>query len=124
MLMQKVQGIGGVFIVAEDPEMLGAWYQEHLGVPLPPVTYQEREWQTSQGPTVFAFMQKDSEHFMRSNKTWAINFRVDDLDEMIAQLTSAGIEVTRDPEVYPNGIFASLTDPEGNLIQLWEPQNN
>ena len=119
--MQKINGIGGVFIVAQNPEMLGKWYQRHLGVPLPPASYEEPEWIPKQGPTVFAFMSADSEHFNGSDKTWALNFRVDDLEAMIAQLTNDGIKVKRDPEEYPNGIFASLVDPEGNLVQLWQP---
>ena len=52
---------------------------------------------------------------------WGINFRVRDLDAMIAQLRAAGIPVDVDPEDYPNSRFAQLTDPEGNAIQLWEP---
>jgi predicted enzyme related to lactoylglutathione lyase len=50
-----------------------------------------------------------------------INFRVSDLDAMVAQLRANESEVEVDAEVYPNGRFASLTDPEGNPIQLWEP---
>ena len=51
-----------------------------------------------------------------------INFRVGDLDAMIAQLSAADIEVEtkaeRDSEV---GRFARLHDPEGNPIELWQP---
>lgn len=50
-----------------------------------------------------------------------INFRVRNLDAMTAQLRAAGIDVEIDPELYPYGRFARLSDPEGNPIQLWEP---
>jgi predicted enzyme related to lactoylglutathione lyase len=50
-----------------------------------------------------------------------INFRVRSLDAMVAQLQAAGIEVAVDPQSYPNGRFARLSDPEGNPIELWEP---
>jgi predicted enzyme related to lactoylglutathione lyase len=50
-----------------------------------------------------------------------LNFRVADLDAMIAQLEAAGIAVRRDPETYPNGRFAWLNDPEGNPLELWQP---
>ena len=50
-----------------------------------------------------------------------INFRVNDLDKMIEQLRTEGIEVAMDDEVLPNGRFARLHDPEGNPIELWEP---
>ncbi|MNL18893.1 Glyoxalase-like domain protein [compost metagenome] len=52
---------------------------------------------------------------------WMVNFRVDDLDAMTEQLRAAGIEVTADPKTYPNGRFARLYDPEGNPIELWQP---
>ena len=52
---------------------------------------------------------------------WMINFRVRSLDKMAAQLRANGVAVEVDPEVYPNGRFAKLSDPEGNPIQLWEP---
>lgn len=55
---------------------------------------------------------------------WMVNFRVTDLAAMVAQLRAADVEVEVDPDVYPNGIFARLADPEGNPIQLWEPQDN
>ncbi|GJL94097.1 MAG: hypothetical protein DHS20C05_05020 [Hyphococcus sp.] len=50
-----------------------------------------------------------------------INFRVRNLDAMTAQLRKNGIDVEVDEDVYPNGRFAKLFDPEGNPIQLWEP---
>jgi predicted enzyme related to lactoylglutathione lyase len=61
------------------------------------------------------------DQFGNSSATWAINFRVPDLDGMVEQLRAAGTEVTVDPTTYSMGRFASLTDPEGNPIQLWEP---
>jgi predicted enzyme related to lactoylglutathione lyase len=50
-----------------------------------------------------------------------VNFRVSNLDAMVSQLRSAGIEVTVDPETYPNCRFARVYDPEGNAVELWEP---
>jgi predicted enzyme related to lactoylglutathione lyase len=50
-----------------------------------------------------------------------LNFRVRDLEAIIAQLEAGGVEVRRDPESYPNGRFAWLNDPEGNPIELWQP---
>lgn len=66
-------------------------------------------------------MPADSEHFGGPEHSWSINFRVVDLDAMLTQLRSAGVDVQVDPEDYPNGRFASLRDPEGNVIQLWQP---
>jgi len=119
--MERVTGIGGVFFRARDPAALGHWYAEHLGVSPPPPTYDEPPWWQQQGPTVFAAFEQDSEYFTRPEQQWAINFRVRDLDAMLAQLRGAGIEAALDPQTYPNGRFADLTDPEGNPVQLWEP---
>ena len=119
--MERVTGIGGLFFRAADPEALGRWYDEHLGVAPPPASYDEPSWQQQKGSTVFAAMPQKSEHFGRAEQQWAVNFRVRDLDAMVAQLRAAGIEVQVHPEDYPNGRFADLVDPEGNPVQLWQP---
>lgn len=118
--MERVIGVGGVFFRARDPAALSRWYADHLGVAPPPRTYDQPTWWQQAGPTVFAAMDEDSPHFGRPEQRWSINFRVADLDAMAAQLSAAGIAVSA-PETHPNGRFAELTDPEGNPIQLWEP---
>jgi predicted enzyme related to lactoylglutathione lyase len=69
---------------------------------------------------VFAPFAANTPFFGDMAKQWMINFRVRNLDAMVAQLRREGIAVEVDPEVYPNGRFAKLSDPEGNGIQLWE----
>jgi catechol 2,3-dioxygenase-like lactoylglutathione lyase family enzyme len=120
--MERVTGIGGFFFRAQDPEGLARWYADHLGVDPVPGTYDEAPWQQEAGTTVFAPFAKDTGHFGRPEQQWMINFRVRDLAAMVAQLRRAGIEVEVDAETYPNGNFARLADPEGNPIQLWQPQ--
>lgn len=114
--MENVTGIGGVFFRSRDTEALSKWYQKHLGI--------DYVWQQTSGPTVFAPFQHDTDYFGRAQQQWMINFRVSDLDLMIAQLKAAGIAVeTRaewDSEI---GRFARIHDPEGNPIELWEPTN-
>jgi predicted enzyme related to lactoylglutathione lyase len=66
-------------------------------------------------------MPTESEHFGGPANSWSINFRVTNLDAMVTQLREAGITVDIDSETYPNGRFANLRDPEGNVVQLWEP---
>jgi predicted enzyme related to lactoylglutathione lyase len=66
-------------------------------------------------------MAQGSPHFRDAEQQWAINFRVRDLDAMVAQLRGSGVEVGVHDDVYPNGRFAELSDPEGTPIQLWEP---
>ena len=119
--MEKVIGIGGFFFRAKDPKALGRWYQQHLGISLTPSSYEDSVWQQEAGPTVFDPQPETSDLFKGTDKVWMLNFRVRDLDKMAAQLRAAGIAVEIDPQSYPNGRFASLHDPEGNPIQLWQP---
>ncbi len=119
--MERVLGIGGLFFRAKDPQALAHWYEQHLGVTRVPQDYDTPPWSQDAGDTVFAPFTEDTQYFGRTEQQWMINFRVRDLDAMIAQLNAAGIAVTPDPESYPNGRFARLHDPEGNPIELWEP---
>jgi glyoxylase I family protein len=119
--MERVSGIGGFFFRSRDPAALAAWYQERLGVTTVPESYGGDAWRQQEGETVFAPFPTDSEMIGPPEHTWMINFRVDDIDAMAAQLRAAGETVDVDPERYPNGRFAELRDPEGNGIQLWQP---
>ena len=119
--LERVQGIGGFFFRAKDPKKLAEWYETTLGVTRVPGDYDTLPWRTSAGTTVFAPFKEDTSYFGDLRLQWMINFRVGDLDKMAAQLRERGIAVGVDPEVYPNGRFARLSDPEGNPIQLWQP---
>jgi glyoxylase I family protein len=115
--MERVTGIGGLFFRAADPKALSDWYATHLGVAGDPV------WDQAAGPTVFAPFQQTTDYFGRDSQQWMINFRVANMDAMLAQLAAAGIAAeTRaewdSPEV---GRFARIHDPEGNPIELWQP---
>jgi len=117
--MERVLGIGGVFFKARDADGLSRWYAEHLGVGSSTDSSAEPVWRQEAGATVFAPF--GEEHWTSPHlgpTGWGINFRVRDLDAMVEQLRTAGIEV--DPEEHPNGRFAQLHDPEGNAVQLWQ----
>ena len=119
--MERVQGIGGFFFRAKDPKKLAGWYETTLGVTGVPDNYDALPWRTSAGTTAFAPFKEDTSYFGDRRLQWMINFRVRDLDKMVGQLRERGITVELDAEVYPNGRFARLSDPEGNPIQLWQP---
>lgn len=121
MLVQKVLGMGGFFFRSKTPRILKQWYQDHLGVTLGAETYEELGWRQQGGITVFEPFSEDTSYFGDPAQSWMLNFRVADLDAMVAQLREAGIEVDQDGTSYPNGFFARLADPEGNPIQLWQP---
>ena len=120
--MEKVLGIGGMFFRARDPDKLAAWYRDHLGVTPVPTDYGKEPWRQEAGATVFAPFPDSTGYFGDPGKSWMINFRVRDLAAIVAQLRASGIIVDVDKETYPNGLFARLSDPEGNPIQLWEPK--
>jgi predicted enzyme related to lactoylglutathione lyase len=113
-----VVGIGGFVFRAADPDALRAWYAEHLGVG----AGEHGEWATQAGPSVFMPFPQASDAFP-ADRRWMLNFRVDGLDAMLAALAAAGIDVTTDPDWDMPGVgrFARLRDPEGNPIELWEP---
>ena len=115
--MEKVSGVGGIFFRAKDPKALKQWYLDHLGVG--GVGYEP--WEQEAGPTAFSPFAQNTDYFGRPEQAWMLNFRVNNIDAMVAQLIAAGIEVKPDPEVYPYGRFARLHDPEGNPIELWQP---
>ncbi len=113
-----VTGIGGFFFRAKDPKALAAWYVEHLGVGSAP----HGEWQTQAGPSVFSPFRQDTDYFA-ADRQWMLNLRVDDLDGMCAALRASGLEVITKPEWDMPGVgrFARVHDPEGNPIELWQP---
>ena len=113
-----VTGIGGFFFRARDPEVLREWYAEHLGVGSAPYG----QWATEAGPSVFSPSKADTDYFA-ADRQWMINLRVDDLDGLLATLRAAEIAVMTDPDWDMPGVgrFARIHDPEGNAIELWEP---
>ncbi|HKW48397.1 MAG TPA: VOC family protein [Gemmatimonadaceae bacterium] len=119
---EKVTGIGGFFFKAKDPKALAEWYEKNLGVGRTPTAKGMEPWRQESGATAFQPFPATTKYFGSETQQWMINFRVANLDAMIAQLTAAGIKVEVDPQKYPNGRFALLHDPEGNPIQLWEPE--
>ncbi|MYA33130.1 MAG: VOC family protein [Gemmatimonadales bacterium] len=118
--MQNVMGFGGFFFRARDPGGLARWYKDHLGINPAPTNMEMAPWVTESGVTVFAPFDADTDYFA-ADKTFMLNFRVADLDAMIAQLESANIDVSHQSEMEGVGRFARIHDPEGNAIELWEP---
>jgi predicted enzyme related to lactoylglutathione lyase len=116
--MERVQGIGGYFLRAADPEALLAWYRDALGLDLG----EHGLWQQPGGPTVVATFETGSDYFGRRTQQTMLNFRVRDLDAMLAQLRSLGADVAGTVEEYDGvGRFGWVTDPEGNRVELWQP---
>ncbi len=115
--MERVLGIGGYFMRAAEPATLAAWYRECLGL----AADEQGLWHQGVGPTVFATFESDTEYFGSRTQQAMINFRVRDLDAMLAQLRAKGADVaTETQEMEGVGRFGWVTDPEGNRVELWQ----
>ena len=124
--MARITGIGGVFLKCKgDSTALAAWYQKHLGLPLEDFGGAILRWPddkaTDGGLTVWHLANKDSQWFSPSDSSFMINYRVDNLGEMLAQLRADGVTVVGGAESHENGKFAWIMDPDGNKVELWEP---
>jgi len=124
--MAKITGIGGVFLKSKGTSAeLAAWYQKHLGMPLEDFGGAVLRWPDDRaedgGLTVWHLADSDSQWFSPSSSSFMINYRVDNLGEMLAQLLADGVEVFSGPESHENGKFAWIMDPDGNKVELWEP---
>jgi len=117
--MERVTGIGGVFLRARDPAALAAWYGAHLGLDIE--SWNGAVLRSSVGEsTVWSAFPAETEYFGRPDQQAMVNYRVGDLDAMVGQLRAAGVEVD-EPQETENGRFAWGTDPEGNRFELWQP---
>ena len=121
--MERVVGIGGVFFKARDPKALAAWYRENLGVPVVEgQTYGPFRSGGSGEETVWSTFPDDTIYFGSGRSSCMINYRVRNLDAMLAQLKAAGATVDDHVDEYEYGRFGWATDPEGNRFELWEPK--
>lgn len=125
--MKKVTGIGGIFFKADDPAKLNAWYEKHLGLPV-------SEWGAvfkwsdidkpeakASGQTVWNPFKSDTDYFSPSEKPFMINYRVENLTELLDALRNEGVAIVGEMQEFSYGKFAWIMDPEGNKIELWEP---
>ncbi len=127
--MERVTGIGGIFFKARDPKQMMAWYSKHLGIGAgdnTEETYTEFTWRDPDNPqlpgsTVWSLFPHDTRYFDPSTSPFMVNYRVADLDALLAQLRAEGVQVDERIEEYEYGRFGWITDPEGNRIELWEP---
>ena len=125
--MAQVTGIGGVFIRSKgDPKALTDWYQKNLGIKINTWGSAVFRWSEDpgreKGATAWRVAGKDSEMFKSTESSFIINYRVDDVEGLIANLRVSGAKILKDAYSDDFGKFASVLDPEGNQIELWEPK--
>ena len=125
--VRKVTGIGGIFFKCKNPSKLRDWYKEHLGL----VTNNYGttfEWRqaidsTKKGFTQWTPFGDSTKYFEPSQKDFMINYRVENLEKLVAQLKEEGVIITDKIQTYENGKFVHILDIERNGIELWEPND-
>lgn len=122
--MKRVTGIGGVFFKARDAESLRAWYARHLGIEIQEWGGTSFRWADDghpEGATVWSIFPQSTKYLDPSPAPFMINYRVADLDALLALLRSEGCQVDDKVEVSEFGRFGWVMDPEGNRVELWQP---
>ena len=123
--MARVTGIGGVFFKSTtDHKKLAEWYSKNLGLQLESWGGAILKWpddkSNDRGVTVWSVAEKNTKWFSPSDSSFMINYRVDNMAEMLEQLRRNGVEIVKGPDSDDNGIFAWILDPDGNKVELWE----
>lgn len=125
--LKRVTGIGGIFFKCKNPKAVREWYQEHLGLNTNPYGSVFEWWQgadsTKKGFTQWSPFNEKTTYFEPSTKDFMINYRVDNLEALVAALTKEGVTITDTIETYDYGKFVHIMDLEGNKIELWEPND-
>ncbi|MFD1257706.1 VOC family protein [Mucilaginibacter terrae] len=125
--LKKVTGIGGVFFKCKDPKAINEWYKLHLGFDTTPYGT-SFEWREAgdgnkKGLTQWNPFPNDTKYFAPSTKDFMINYRVDDLEQLVAELRKENVTIVDKIETFEYGKFVHILSPEGNKIQLWEPKD-
>jgi predicted enzyme related to lactoylglutathione lyase len=122
--MARVLGVGGVFFKSPDPNKLYEWYHRWLGTS---AEYQHGltfvpSAMPSGGLTVFSAFSADTSYFAPSGKEFMFNLIVDDVAAALAQVKQGGAQIVGEIERYDYGDFGWFMDPDGNKVELWQPQ--
>ena len=123
--MKRVTGIGGIFFKCKDPQKLREWYKTHLGFDTndygATFKWKQEDDSTKEGQTQWTPFAENTKYFEPSSKDFMINYRVDNLEALVAELKKEGVTLLDSVETYDYGKFVHILDLEGNKIELWEP---
>lgn len=127
LTMKKVTGIGGIFFKCKDPKAMNEWYKNNLG--LKTNEYGSVfEWHqgadsTKKGFTQWSPFKETTKYFEPSKKDFMINYRVENIEALVEELKKNGVTIVDTIQAYDYGKFVHIMDPEGNNIELWEPND-
>lgn len=126
--MKRVTGIGGIFFKCKDPQKMSEWYRTHLGLSTNEYGavfewYQGAD-STKKGFTQWSPFKENTKYFEPSDKDFMMNYRVEHIEKLVAELKKEGVTVLDEIEAYEYGKFVHIMDMEGNKIELWEPNDD
>lgn len=123
--MKRVTGIGGVFFKTKNPQKTKDWYQKHLGLQTDEYgtsfEWRDAEEPKKKGYTAWSPFDDKTNYFGESGQDFMINYRVENLEELVKQLESEGVKIVDQIESFEYGKFVHIEDPNGHRIELWEP---
>lgn len=123
--MKRVTGIGGIFFKSKDPQHTRAWYQQHLGIEAGEwgamLKWRDHDDPTKEATTTWSVFKEDTKYLEPSQSPFMINYRVADLEGLLAAFKEEGVEQVGEMQTFDYGKFAWIMDPDGNKIELWEP---
>jgi len=122
-MKKRVTGIGGLFFKTENPGATKDWYKKHLGLNTDQYgcTFWWKDKKGNDCSTQWSPMDENTKYFEPSQKQFMMNFRVENLVELLETLKKEGVKVVGEIEEYNYGKFGWIIDPEGNKLELWEP---
>jgi lactoylglutathione lyase len=125
--MKKVTGLGGVFFKCDDPQSMNEWYAKNLGLATSEygTTFDWRHGDnpSKKGSTTWCTFPKDTKYFNPSDKPFMINYRVENIVALVEDLKKNNVTIIDEIAEYEYGKFVHVLDPEGNVIELWEPKD-
>ncbi|MDL5511304.1 VOC family protein [Arenibacter sp. M-2] len=124
-MKNRVTGLGGFFFKTKDPNAIKQWYNKHLGLNTDQYgcTFWWKDKEGQDCSTQWSPMKEDSNYFKPSNSPFMMNFRVENLEELLEVLKEEGVTVIGEIEKYNYGKFGWILDPDGNKLELWEPND-
>lgn len=122
---KRVTGLGGIFFKTKDPAKIKDWYRDHLGLNTDQYgcTFWWKDESGADCSTQWSPMKDDTDYFQPSKSSFMMNFRVADLEELLEALKKEGVTVVGEVEEYDYGKFGWILDPDGNKLELWEPND-
>ena len=124
--MKRVTGLGGFFFKTEEPDKIKQWYKDRLGLDTDQYgcTFWWKDKEGNDCSTQWSPMKNDTTYFEPSKSSFMMNFRVENLVELLEVLKAEDVTIVGEIEEYSYGKFGWILDPEGNKLELWEPKDD